>query len=654
MNSSMNTVFVNTSYTAVPIAEKRQNPEKAIQARLIKQAKRTALENERANTHRFFELDSEARLVNLAHIAALQMKEAPGCETLGDDGVTSPMSLPDDSFSACGDEVVYSAPSVPTEPVSPECSLALVDGSRDMDFEDTFGCAFVRVAADVIEIPYHAFEHVAIVELHPDPKVHGEREVYIEVRYCGRRVMTNAYIVKTDIASDSVLLRVDENVLRPFKVTPYEPLDGRLFCWIEVFDGRQTRFSVWLDQLEDGWRVSAQPNGIVLSEGFSGAAAFCGGKLIARLYGSTCDRSTLLWSPCQSDVLQRCSNLWAVVRGIPSIPLSKTSPFPFGRLIPFGRNRRAKPVTGFEYARMSAVSREKLGKNGGDYVGYDYEADVTSVVSYDDYDNAEYDAKFGFDAFGGDRDFAANAEYREHQIGSRSGTYKRETFKMFAKKKKSSAAAPPAGQNPIIEEAEKSLEKEIQFVNEYVSPVEGEVKTVTFAAENPFDVYDVVDSSAESNNPFDFVQTAPLLQEFPNLVRKLPVEHGSSPLPLPVLDLNDPDVVKKAKEATITKEINKFNAEIQQLRESGTHLTQIIELSPTERMSLSGLHMTRRLAEKTAKAYRDKSVHDKIMHDRMLADAKKFARAQDAINTVTKQLADLQAKAEKLERAQNF
>jgi hypothetical protein len=139
MNSSMNTVFVNTSYTAVPIAEKRQNPEKAIQARLIKQAKRTALENERANTHRFFELDSEARLVNLAHIAALQMKEAPGCETLGDDGVTSPMSLPDDSFSACGDEVVYSAPSVPTEPVSPECSLALVDGSRDMDFEDTFG-----------------------------------------------------------------------------------------------------------------------------------------------------------------------------------------------------------------------------------------------------------------------------------------------------------------------------------------------------------------------------------------------------------------------------------------------------------------------------------------------------------------------------------
>lgn len=89
-------------------------------------------------------------------------------------------------------------------------------------------------------------------------------------------------------------------------------------------------------------------------------------------------------------------------------------------------------------------------------------------------------------------------------------------------------------------------------------------------------------------------------------------------------------------------------------RRNGVLLQALVDLSPVERESLKGAHLTRRLAEKTAKAYRDKAKYDEMMRARVEADAKKFEKAQKSLIAMNKQVADLQEKLSRLHASKDF
>jgi hypothetical protein len=594
----------------------------------VKSAKRTLKEQEMAETASFFDDASEAKAKAKAHLKFLAELEVGDVEG--------------------SDHSVSVDPSVLNKPLA---SLNLVgesDDAPDAQFLDEHACAFFRIGFDLISVPYHAFENCAIATRNPNGVIvkmtqgtsYAPTEVYADVVYASEW-------------SDSVILRVDSVGLH-MPIWPVSDVRTKTEAFVHTIKGVG---KVYLEPIDDRMFISAHPDKFTVEEGFSGIPAIANRRVVAVLYGATPDRSTLVWIvpgpiPVSMEILAR----WATSGGEPA-------------LIPLTRRRKVKRMSDEDYARMSGTDRAKMRRDKNfKPAGYYFEEDV-SVYSDEYSDDEVYDAGFGIWKQYTD-DFDAQPL---HVVGNRFKQGKGkgkdlygETLVEFSKKKKlvklPAAAVVGADDAKMLDKLEEELVFSKTAPDADVVATEG----------NPFEecVLPAVCTVAVEEFgsavkptfelPWEEVEapkapTTILTNMFPNMARSY--KDAVVVVDPKVVDLpsvSDPEFVKKAKEVKLTTEIREINSQIRAAQARGVCLHKIVQLSEIEMSSLTGLNLQLRLAQKTLKEYTEREKIDTMMKEKRQADAKKFEKAQKAIDTMTKQMMTLQERIQKYNGDGNF
>lgn len=593
--------------------KREQREANAATIRNIKAMKRTLAEQEKAVDTEFLDPAHPTRQAAIAHIASLI--EAEGADQPSSDVVA--------------ERLEDSQPQLALSMVNPDYDGVL---RRNPTFSDETACSFVVRTPTEIEVPYHAVEDVFVSK---DATLVGEVVVSVGERTYKRVVVCRP--IRSSLACDSLTLDVGEQLQGiPFT----HPTPGR-FSGYHVYACVPLKVGVdhvWLKHIGDGWYSSPQPARTLISPGFSGIGAIVDGKCVARLYGGTADGSVLIWAPLQKDEEAMLMRFYALAEQIDLIQFSKNS-----SVEPFARTRRAPMYSLEEYSGMSGKQKFLLRQDARTYSGYDYEWDVSSYADVSDDGDVVYNSRFGFNPDAYDDDFGVQADRSEKIRKGLVVTFDdyrgKGSSKVERYSKKKKHVQPESSK---VAELTSSLSADVAAIQtvlqEPPAAAPDSVPPVVVST-NPFDDYDET-----SGNPFDGVVDPQHFAEFPAVKPAQPDPPAPRKIAVPQIDAFDPDVIAKAKEAKLAHEINTFNEEIAKHQANGVTLNTVVTLSEIERQTLRGSHILKRLAEKTAKAYRDRAKFDEMMKARAENEHKKTLKVQKSVNALTQQLANLQAK----------